>query len=136
MTAGRPAFEITEEVCKKAESLAAQGLAEYQIAAVLGISQETLIQKKKGYSEFSEAIATGKAKGIAQITNAVFQKAKSGDVQAAKYYLNNRDNANWNERRDINVGGQEGNPLNIKLAAREMTPEEAIAQYNEFMQGK
>lgn len=37
---------------------------------------------------------------------------------------------------DANVGGQEGNPLNIKLAAREMTPEEAIAQYNEFMQGK
>ena len=111
MGAGRPKFEITEEVCKKAEKLAAQGLTLEQIARVLGISYQTLNEKSKDYSVFSDAIADGKAKGVASITNAVFERAKSGDVQAAKYYLNNRDNKNWSDKRDFNLGGQDDNPI-------------------------
>ena len=111
MGAGRPPFEITEEVCKKAEKLAAQGLAEYQIADVLGISQETLIKKKQGYSEFSEAISVGKSKGVATIANALFEKAKSGDTQAQKYFLNNRDNDNWKDKVTNEVTGKDGEAL-------------------------
>lgn len=95
---GRPAFEITSEVCKKAESLAAQGLTLEQTAQTLGISYQTLNEKRKEYDEFSEAIELGKAKGIATVTNALFNKAKDGDVPAMKYYLNNRDNGNWKDR--------------------------------------
>ena len=95
---GAPAFEITEQVCKKAESLAAQGLTLEQTAHALGISYHTLNEKRKEYDKFSEAIELGKAKGIATVTNALFNKAKDGDVPAMKYYLNNRDNGNWQER--------------------------------------
>lgn len=95
---GRPAFDITPEVCKKAESLAAQGLTLEQTAHALGISYQTLNEKRKEYDKFSDAIELGKAKGIATVTNALFNKAKDGDVPAMKYYLNNRDNGNWQER--------------------------------------
>jgi hypothetical protein len=95
---GAPAFEITPEVCKKAESLAAQGLTLEQTAHSLGISYQTLNEKRKQFAEFSEAIALGKAKGIATVTNSLFKKAKEGDVPAIKYYLNNRDNGNWKDR--------------------------------------
>jgi hypothetical protein len=95
---GRPAFAITPEICRKAESLAAQGLTLEQTAHTLGISYKTLNEKRKDFSEFSEAIALGKAKGVATITNALFAKAKEGDVPAMKYYLNNRDNSNWKDR--------------------------------------
>lgn len=115
MAGGRPRFEITPEVCKKAESLAAQGLAEYQIAAVLGISQETLIKKKQGYSEFSDAIKNGKAKGIAKVTNKLFEKANDGDNVAMIFYLKNRDPENWKDRQDVNHGGQKDNPLELLL---------------------
>jgi transcriptional regulator with XRE-family HTH domain len=109
--AGRPLFEITEAVCKKAESLAAQGLTQLQIASVLGMGQSTLYEKLKAYPEFLEAITVGKAKGITQVTNALFKKAVDGDVSAQKYYLNNRDNGNWKDRIDNTHSGPDGGPI-------------------------
>lgn len=73
---GRPPFEITEEVIKKAESLAAQGLTMEQIAHSLGMGESTLHDKKKEFSEFSEAIKRGQSTGIATITNKLFERAK------------------------------------------------------------
>ena len=127
MTAGRPKFEITKDVCKKAESLAAQGLTKEQIAQVLGISYQTLNEKTKEYSDFSEAIDAGKAKGIAQITNALYKKASEGDVPAQKYYLNNRDNRNWKDRIEqktthegnINLTNLSDEELNAQLRQEE-----------------
>lgn len=98
MPAGRPKFEITDDVCKKAQSLAAQGLTLEQTAHSLGISYQTLNERRKEFTQFSEAIELGKAKGIATVTNALFNKAKEGDVPAIKYYLNNRDNGNWKDK--------------------------------------
>lgn len=98
MTAGRPEFKITDEVCAKAEKLAAQGLTGIQIASVLGMGDRTFYEKKAKYSQFSQAIDAGRAKGIASVTNALFKKANEGDVAAQKYYLNNRDNVSWKDR--------------------------------------
>jgi len=63
MPAGRPAFEITEAVCKKAESLAAQGLTQYQIAAVLGMGERTFYEKIKQYPQFMQAVEEQKIYG-------------------------------------------------------------------------
>ncbi len=109
---GRPPFEVNQKIIDKVEKLAAQGLAEYQIASVLGICHETLRVKKKEFSAFSAAIKEGKAKGIATITNSLFEKAKAGDVVAQKYFLNNRDNDNWNERKDVSIKTPEGITFN------------------------
>jgi orotate phosphoribosyltransferase-like protein len=43
----RPKIEITEELCKKAEALSAQGLTMEQIATVLGMSASSLYEKQK-----------------------------------------------------------------------------------------
>ena len=98
MPGGRPPIEITPELCNKAETLAAQGLTMEQIALTLGMGVRTCYEKKAEYVQFSQAIEDGRAKGIATITNALFSNAKKGDTQAQKYYLNNRDNANWKDR--------------------------------------
>lgn len=113
MGAGRPKIIPDDAMCKKAESLAAQGLTLEQIALTLGISYDTLNERKKEYSNFSEAIALGKSKGIATVTNALFNKAKDGDVPAMKYYLNNRDNGNWKDRVDNTHAGPNGGPIEI-----------------------
>ena len=91
------------ELCKKAESLAAQGLTMDQIAQTLGMGRTTLYEKVKEYPYFSDAIEQGRSKGIAQVTNALFKKATDGDVSAQKYYLNNRDNKNWKDRIDNTI---------------------------------
>lgn len=94
---GRPPFEITPENTKQAETLAAQGLTLEQIAYTLGICYQTLNEKRKEFPEFSEAIKRGKAKGIAKITNKLFEKASEGDNTAMIFYLKNRDPDNWED---------------------------------------
>jgi hypothetical protein len=111
--AGRPKIIPDDAMCKKAESLAAQGLTLEQIAHTLGISYDTLNERKKELGQFSEAIALGKAKGIATVTNALFNKAKDGDVPAMKYYLNNRDNANWKDKIENTHTGPNGGDIMI-----------------------
>jgi hypothetical protein len=98
---GRPPFEVNQKIIDKVEKLAAQGLHQYQIADVLGICYQTLNEKKKEFSGFSDAIRIGKAKGGATVTNAIFNKACGGDMVAAKYYMNNTDPDNWKERKDV-----------------------------------
>ena len=93
---GRPQILINDEMIRRAEAYAAQGLTMPQIASVLGMSQTTLYDKKSKFSEFSEAIKRGKDKGIATITNALFNKARDGDNTAMIFYLKNQ--AGWQDR--------------------------------------
>ena len=100
---GRPRFEITPEILEKTERLAAQGLTQVQISACLGIVPKTLIEKKRAFSEFSNAIKNGRAKGVGTITNALFESAVKGSVPAQIFYLKNRDQENWSDVQAHNV---------------------------------
>lgn len=100
--AGRPAIEITPEMIKKSESLAAQGLTIEQIASVLGIGERTLYEKQRQFPQLQQAIKAGQAKGIATIANALFNKAKSGDNTAMIFYLKCR--AGWRDVVAIDSG--------------------------------
>jgi len=93
---GRPQILINDEMIRRAEAYAAQGLTMPQIASVLGMSQTTLYDKKGKFTEFSEAIKRGKDKGIATITNALFNKARQGDNTSMIFYLKNQ--AGWQDR--------------------------------------
>jgi hypothetical protein len=101
--AGRKAFEVTETVLLAVEHYAARGLNNKQMAACLGISYQTFNEKKKQFSEFSDAIERGQAFGISEITDALYTKAKKGDIFAIKYFLNNRSKQDWSEKPEIEV---------------------------------
>lgn len=109
---GRPQIVIDEDLCKKAETLAAQGLTMEQIANVLGMSETTLYDKKGKFSEFSQAIKRGKDKGIASITSALFTKARNGDNTAMIFYLKNR--AGWKDKVETEHTG-EGLKVDVKV---------------------
>lgn len=94
---GRPPFKVTEENTLLAEELAAHGLTLEQIALNLGICYDTLNERRKEFPDFAEAIKRGKAKGIATISNKLFEKAKEGDNTAMIFYLKNRDPNNWED---------------------------------------
>lgn len=94
---GRPAVVITKAICEKAEALAGRGLTMEQIAECLGFSAGTLYVKQAEFPEFSESLKRGRAKGVAEISNALFQTAKSGNVTAQIFYLKNRDPENWRD---------------------------------------
>jgi hypothetical protein len=97
---GRPRFEITPEVCEKVENLASQGLTVDQIALVLGVSHWTIYERQNEFPEFSDAIKRGRGKGIANVTNALYQKATvDKDNTAIIFYLKNR--AGWVDKQEI-----------------------------------
>lgn len=100
---GRPKFEITQKVLVKSKKLAASGLTLKEIAAHLLISYETLNEKRKEFSEFSDAIEGGRAKGVGVIKNRFFEKAKNGDNHCMTLYLKNY--SDFTDRQDIKHSG-------------------------------
>lgn len=115
MSVGRPPIEITQEMCDKAEALAAQGLSRDQIADVLGFSRTTLFNKMNENSDFLDAIKRGSSKGVATIANALFQSAKGGNTTAQIFYLKNRAPVDWRDRRDHTISGDQDNPLITRI---------------------
>ena len=90
---GRPKFAPD---LAKVEQLASQGLTNEQIAHALGISPATLYSHKSKFLEFSEAITRGAAKGVATVTNALYNKAQTGDTTACMFYLKAR--GGWSDK--------------------------------------
>ena len=97
---GRPRFKITPEVLKAAEQFMAQGLTREQCAANLGISRSTFQLYQAEYSEFSDIIKKGEARGIGAVTNALFENATvNKDNVAIIFYLKNR--AGWVDKKEV-----------------------------------
>lgn len=94
---------------KIVEKLAKRGLTFDQIAYSLGFSSSTLHKykntekPKKEYREFAEALNRGKAIGIKKISNVVYEKAKSGNIDAAKFYLERRSPKEWASKKEVEV---------------------------------
>lgn len=97
----------------KAEALASRGLNNEQIAHAMGFSPTTLYVNQRENAEFAEALAVGKAKGIAQVANALFEKAKGGDVTAIKFYLSVV--GKWQEISRTELTGADGKPIQASV---------------------
>ena len=88
---GRPKFQITEAICAKAEHLASKGLTVDQIAAVFGVSDATIYERQIENPDFSDALKRGRASGIVDVTNALYEKATvDKDNTAMIFWLKNR----------------------------------------------
>ena len=115
--AGRPKFEITDEILRKVEALAAQGLSQEQIASCIGCSLATISRRKLDNEKFDAAIKNGNAKGIATVTNALFQNAKGGNLGAQIFYLKNR--AGWRDKQEVEQSGPGGGPIQVESTLSE-----------------
>lgn len=59
----------------RVQELAGRGLTRAEIAAVLGISETTLYNRRRESEEFDAAIKSGKAIAAQEVANALYQKA-------------------------------------------------------------
>lgn len=85
------------------ERLAEQGLTLEQIASSLGVSYSTLNNRQKESEEIQEALKKGRERGIAKVTNALFENAMSGNVTAQIFFLKCR--AGWSTTDKLEVSG-------------------------------
>ena len=99
---GRPRFEVTPEVLEKTESLMAKGLTVEQCAGMLGISTSTFYLYQAEFSEFSDTIKRGQARGIDAVTNALFENATvDRNVPSIIFFLKNR--AGWVDKTETKI---------------------------------
>ena len=97
---GRPRFEVTPEVIQSAEQFMAQGLTREQCAANLGISRSKFFEIQEQNVDFLDAIKKGEARGIGDVTNALFENATvKKDNVAIIFYLKNR--AGWVDKKEV-----------------------------------
>ena len=111
--ANRGAFKITDKIIKQVEQLAAQGLSEEQIGSVIGCSRSTILRRKKDVEAFDAAIKNGKAKGIAKVSNALFQKANSGDNTAMIFFLKCRGGEVWRDNPNVKINMDSNAPAHV-----------------------
>lgn len=82
------------------EGWSRDGLSQQQIANNLGINVDTLIEYKKKYSDFSEALKKGREVVDFEIENALYKSAMEGNVTAQIYWLKCRKKEKWGEEKE------------------------------------
>jgi len=79
------------------------GATDDEIAEFLEINRSTLYEWKKRFPDFADAIWSGKQGADAIVAESLFKSAKSGDVAAAKHWLNNRRPDRWRDKSETKV---------------------------------
>ena len=94
---------ITEEFLAKVEHLAARGLSQQQVWQALGFSETWWYEAKQKNSEISDSFKRGQAKGLAEVSNAIYEQALNGSTGAACFFLKNRDPDRWSDVKSVNA---------------------------------
>ena len=118
---------------EQVHALARRGVDESDIVRSLGIDSVMLDRKRKALKAFKNAMETGRAQGILDVANALYEGALSGDTDAQIFYL--KTVGGWRES-DIQVRTDAEEKLERINKVREetlnilsaLTPEE-IEQY-------
>lgn len=79
-----------EQMIAQGRAIAALGATDAQIAEILGVGVRTLYRWKAEIPQFAAALEEGKAAADDIIEQSVFQRARNGDLRAARWWLRAR----------------------------------------------
>ena len=100
---GRPPYIKKEDDAKLVEALTIAGVTQTLIAQIVKISEPTLRKN------FRKELDTSKARANAVISQALFKKAKDGNVVAQIFWL--KTQAGWKEKNYHELTGKDGDKL-------------------------
>ena len=103
MKTGPKPRKITTQLLEQIEFQASRGLSQQQICNALGISETCWYDAKQKSAEISESFKRGKAKGLAEVSNAIYEQALNGSTGAACFFLKNRDPDRWSDVKSVNA---------------------------------
>ena len=94
---------ITKQFLEKVDYLAARGLSQQQVCHALGFSETWWYDAKQKNSDISDSFKKGQAKGLAEVSNAIYEQALNGSTGAACFFLKNRDPDRWSDVKSVNA---------------------------------
>ena len=100
---GRPPYIKKEDDAKLVEALTIAGVTQTLVAQIVKISEPTLRKN------FRKELDTSKARANAIISQALFKKAKDGNVVAQIFWL--KTQAGWKEKNYHELTGKDGDQL-------------------------
>ena len=103
MKTGPKPRKITTQLLEQIEIQASRGLSQQQICNSLGISESWWYDAKQKNSEISDSFKRGQAKGLAEVSNAIYEQALNGSTGAACFFLKNRDPDRWSDVKSVNA---------------------------------
>ena len=103
MKPGPKPRKTTQEFFEQIEHHASRGLSQQQICHALGISETWWYEAKHKNPEISESFKKGKAQGIGEVSNAIYEQALAGSTRAACFFLKNRDPDRWSDVKSVNA---------------------------------
>ena len=102
MKRGPKPRQVTQDLLEQIEYHAARGLSQKQICDALGFSETWWHAKKAKFEELGVCYKRGAASGLAEVTNALYENATSGNPVSQIFFLKNRDPNRWNDVKSIN----------------------------------
>lgn len=96
-------YDPNEKDLQLVTQMAAVGINHEQIAAVIGITHETLVKYYK------EPLETSKSKAITKVAGTLYNKALKGDNACMIFYL--KTQGGWRETTHHEVTGKDGAPM-------------------------
>ncbi len=96
MPVGHPKKTISDDQLIQIEEWGKLGLTQNQIAANLGMSAATLVNRKRECAKVAEALVRGKDRGISLVAGKLWQKIEEGNLTAIIFYL--KTQAGWVDR--------------------------------------
>ena len=94
---------LSRELLDQIEQHASRGLSQQQIWHTLGISETWWYDAKQKNSEISDSFKRGQARGLAEVSNAIYEQALNGSTGAACFFLKNRDPDRWSDVKSVNA---------------------------------
>lgn len=143
----RPANKLfLPDYLTEVKMVAMRGLSDKEMAQTFGIAPSLFKNWKKHYPSFKEAIDKGRMHCDAEVLAALYKRATGKfsiphtevikykdsyetlemrkhfppDVEAAKYWLNNRAREHWSSRQSVEQSGPGGKPIEISSSKTEL----------------
>ena len=92
----------------------AEGSTRRSSAASAGISFQTVLNHRASDSEFAAAESDAEGKMVCAVEGFLFAAAKKGNVTAQQVILYNRASDRWADRRNIQLTGAGGGPIQFQ----------------------
>ena len=103
MKTGPKPHKITTQLLKQIELQVSRGLSQQQFCHALGFSETWWYDAKQKNSDISDSFKRGQAKGLAEVSNAIYEQALNGSTGAACFFLKNRDPDRWSDVKSVNA---------------------------------
>ena len=99
----RSRIQITKEKIQRTGKLAGLRLSNDQIAECLDMSRSSFYKCMLKNVDFRDSLERGRSKAVMEISNALYESARVGNVKAQIYFLRCRDPQNWNVTKRVEL---------------------------------